>query len=279
LLANKKKSIYTASIVLHKTSFSAIQNLLDSILNSGIIDLLFLIDNSAIDDSFLKISDDRIRYDKSSKNIGFGSAHNVALKKAYEFGSNLHFFINPDITLSPEVIHSLIESMNTNPSIGLMMPTILNSDGSIQYLPKLLPSPLSIVARKIDFIFPFFRNYVYKYELRNLPSVGLFDIPVISGCFSVIRMDAIEQIGYFDERYFLYFEDWDLSRRVSTKYRTVINTSIHVIHDYNSGANKHIKLFYIYILSAFKYFKKWGFIFDTYRRRINKKTLSSFHHA
>jgi GT2 family glycosyltransferase len=256
-----------------------IQNLVNSILNSGKIDFLYLIDNSPIDNSFLLITDDRIIYEISNKNIGFGAAHNLALRKAYTQGSKFHFFINPDITLDPEVISDLIDSMNSDTSIGLMMPTILNSDGSIQYLPKLLPSPFSIIARKINFLFLFFKKYIYKYELRNLPSVGVFDIPIVSGCFSVIRIEAIEQIGVFDERYFLYFEDWDLSRRVLTKFRTVINTSIHVRHDYNSGANKHFKLFYIYVASAFKYFKKWGFFADTERRRINQNTLSSIRNA
>jgi hypothetical protein len=271
--------MYSASIVLYKTTFSSIQNLINSILNSGKIELLYLIDNSAIDEKFLEILDDRIKYEKSNKNIGFGAAHNLAIKKAYELGSELHFIINPDITLNHDTISGLIESMNSDTSIGLMMPTILNSDGSIQYLPKLLPSPLSILARKINFKLPFLKRYVFKYELRNLPSAGLFDIPIVSGCFSVIRREAIQQIGSFDERYFLYFEDWDLSRRVSTKFRTVINTSINVTHDYNSAANKQFKLFYIYITSALKYFKKWGFFLDSYRRRINNKTLSSFYHA
>jgi len=271
--------MHTASIVLHKTSFSSITTLLNVILNSGKIDSLYLIDNWAIDDGFLNIADNRIIYIMSNNNIGFGAAHNLAIKKAYEQGSMLHFIINPDISLIPEVIIELIESMNSNPSIGLMMPNILNSNGTIQYLPKLIPSPFSIVARKINFLLPFFKKYIYKYELRNLPSVGIFDIPIVSGCFSVIRIEAIEQIGYFDERYFLYFEDWDLSRRVSAKFRTVINTSIHVTHDYNSGANRHFKLFYIYVSSAFKYFKKWGFIMDAERRRINKNTLSSLNNA
>ncbi len=250
-----------------------------SILYSGEISTLFLIDNDASEIPPFELNNNRIFYIKNKKNIGFGAAHNFAIEKAHEIDSQLHFLINPDITLKPEAISHLIDSMNLNQSIGLMMPNILNSNGTIQYLPKLLPSPFSIVARKINFLLPLFKKYIYKYELRNLPSVGIFDIPVVSGCFSVIRIEAIEQIGYFDERYFLYFEDWDLSRRVSVKFRTVINTSIHVTHDYNSGANRHFKLFYIYIISAFKYFKKWGFILDAERRRINKNTLSSLHNA
>jgi len=271
--------MYSASIVLYKTTFSTIQNLINSLLDSGKIDVLYLIDNSSVDDAFQSIIDNRIIYINNKINIGFGAAHNLAIKKAYELGSQLHFFINPDITLNHDTISGLIESMNSDTSIGLMMPTILNSDGSIQYLPKLLPSPFSIVARKINFILPFFKKYVYKYELRDLPSIGLFDIPIVSGCFSVISREAIQQIGSFDERYFLYFEDWDLSRRISQRYRTVINTSVDVVHEYNSGANKNPILFFIFISSAIKYFLKWGFLFDKVRKRVNKNAIDLIKNA
>lgn len=271
--------MYTASIVIYNTKFETLRNLIYSILDSGKIDLLYLFDNNPVDDAFLSIRDHRICYIKSKKNIGFGAGHNLAIAKAYELGSQFHFFINPDIYLKSEVISNLIDSMSLNPNIGLMMPSILNSDETIQYLPKLLPTPFSLIVRKLNNKFPFFKNYISRYELRNLPSIGIFDIPVVSGCFSVIRREAFEIIGGFDDRYFLYFEDWDLSRRISTRFRTVINTSVHVVHDYHSGANKHPKLFYFYVSSALKYFKKWGFLFDNERRRINNNALRAFSHA
>ena len=115
--------------------------------------------------------------------------------------------------------------------------------------------------------------------MRKLPSFGLFDIPIVSGCFMVMSRSAIENIGFFDERYFLYFEDWDLSRRISLKYRTVFNSSVSAVHGYHSGANQNPTLFYHFLRSAILYFKKWGFIMDAERRRINKNTLNSLHNA
>ena len=158
--------MYSASIVLYKTTFSSIQNLINSILNSGKIDLLYLIDNRAIDDEFPLMVDRRIIYEKSNQNIGFGSAHNIAIKQAYKKGTSLHFIINPDITFDDGVINDLIESMNLNPDIGLMMPSILNNDGTPQYLPKLIPSPFSLFARKINSILPLFNKYVINYDMR-----------------------------------------------------------------------------------------------------------------
>jgi hypothetical protein len=266
--------MFTASIVLYNTPFSKLNNLLNSILDSGKIGQLYLIDNCPVDSYLFKINDDRIIYIKNSTNIGFGSAHNIALKLAIDNASTLHFIVNPDIHLKSNVIVDLINSMYTNEEIGLMMPNILNKDGSLQHLPKLLPSPFSLLVRKLNYIFPIFTKYIAKYELRNLPENKIVDIPIVSGCFSILRIDSIKEVGLFDERFFLYFEDWDLSRRISQRYRTVINTSVYVVHEYNSGANRNIKLFFIFLNSAIIYFRKWGFLFDSYRTKINKSTLN-----
>ena len=174
-----------------------------SILYSGEISTLFLIDNDSSEIPPIELTNNHICYIKNIKNIGFGAAHNIAIKQAYKQGTSLHFIINPDVTIDAEVIKNLIESMNMHPDIGLMMPSIFNPNGSIQHLPKLLPSPFSIIARKINSVFPVFKKYVNNYEMRNLPNSGLYNVPMVSGCFSVISRVAIENIGLFDEKYFL----------------------------------------------------------------------------
>ena len=271
--------MYTASIVIYKTVLSEIEPLINSILGCGTIAYVYIVDNTASNDIQLNVFDRRVVYIKNNRNIGFGPAHNIAIKQACKKGTSLHFIINPDITVDALAFSDLIASMNSNSDIGLMMPSILNPDGSTQYLPKLLPSPLSILARKLNNVFPIFNSYVKDYEMRMLPSVGLFNIPIVSGCFMVISRSAIEHIGTFDERYFLYFEDWDLSRRIASKYRTAINTSIKVVHNYNSGANRSFKLLFIFISSALKYFIKWGFFIDKERASLNKKALNSIRYV
>lgn len=260
--------------MLYKNTYSSIKELVSAILESGEINFLFLVDNCPIYDLHPYLTDCRILYIKNVKNIGFGAAHNIAIKDALKRDSTYHFIINPDITLNPRSIHDLIESMNMNPDIGLMMPSIFNPNGSVQHLPKLLPSPFSIVARKINSFFPFFQKFVSNYEMRNLPNSGLYNVPIVSGCFSVISRVAIENIGLFDEKYFIYFEDWDLSRRVSSRYRTALNASIFVIHEYNSGANRSLKLLFYFLHSAFTYFNKWGFFNDRDRDFLNSRALS-----
>ena len=74
----------------------------------------------------------------------------------------------------------------------------------------------------------------------------------------------------------MYFEDWDLSRRMHQYYKTVYFPKVSVYHEYESGANKNKKLFMIFIKSGIYYFNKWGWIFDKERIIINKKALNQF---
>jgi GT2 family glycosyltransferase len=80
----------------------------------------------------------------------------------------------------------------------------------------------------------------------------------------------------YDDNYFMYFEDWDLSRRMHKKYKTIYYPLVSVYHGYESGANKSFKLFKIFIQSAITYFNKWGWFFDKDRKQMNKKALSQF---
>jgi GT2 family glycosyltransferase len=80
----------------------------------------------------------------------------------------------------------------------------------------------------------------------------------------------------YDERYFMYFEDWDLSRRVHKNFETLYFPLVNVYHGYESGANKKFNLFIIFIKSAFKYFNKWGWFFDKDRNKVNLLTLDQF---
>ena len=90
------------------------------------------------------------------------------------------------------------------------------------------------------------------------------------------RMEVINKIGFFDEKIFMYLEDADITRRVLKVSRTIYFPKVSVVHGYESGANKSIKFFLIFVNSAITYFNKWGWFFDSERNKINKKTLFQF---
>lgn len=265
-----------ASIVLYNNVISELQITINCFLDNHQDRILFLIDNSSNNLLRESFNDSRIIYIHNDRNIGFGAAHNIAINKSKQLGSKYHFIINPDIYFEGNIVNEMVDYMGKNCSVGMMMPKILNSDGTVQFLPKLLPSPLSILIRKFKKPNSFYKKFINKYELRFVLQDKIYNTPILSGCFILLNLDVIEEIGIFDDNYFMYFEDWDLSRRIHKKYKTLYYPLVSVYHGYESGANKKIKLFKIFIQSAFTYFNKWGWFFDNERVQMNKRTLSQF---
>jgi len=184
--------------------------------------------------------------------------------------------VNPDIYFKGDVIFKMVDYMQSDNSIGMIMPQILNIDGSVQNLPKLLPYPFSILWRKIKKPAKAYRKFINRYELREIPEKQIYNAPVLSGCFTLLNLEAIKKVGMYDNRFFMYFEDWDLSRRVHQYYKTIYFPLVSVYHGYESGANKSGKLFKIFVNSAITYFNKWGWFFDSDRGEINKRALEQF---
>ncbi len=266
----------SGSIVLYKNDRKILLKAINSFLNSSVAKKLYLIDNSPTDElKDIKV-DEKVEYIFNPSNPGFGAAHNIAIQKSLESNLKYHFVVNPDTYFSQDVITPMIVFMENNIEVGMMMPQILNDDGTEQNLPKLLPSPFSILLRKLkkpDFIY---RSFINKYELRNVPNGQIYEAPILSGCFTLLNLEAVKRVGAYDDRFFMYFEDWDLSRRIHQKFKTIYFPKVSVYHGYEAGANKSKKLFRIFLNSALHYFNKWGWFFDSERNKINKKTLDQF---
>ncbi|MCL7754808.1 glycosyltransferase family 2 protein [Polaribacter sp. Z022] len=273
---NINKKILSVSLVMYCNCKDELTTAITCVLKSNLVGKLYLIDNSPTEAlKFLKnIDPERIIYLYQNNNLGFGKAHNIAIKLTIKNRYKYHLVVNPDISFDGDIIRPMIEFMEKDNEIGMMMPQILNLDGSIQNLPKLLPSPKSILWRKIRKPNKAYQNFINKYELRNVPKDLIYNAPVLSGCFTILNIKAIEKVGMYDDNYFMYFEDWDLSRRMHKFYKTIYFPKVSVIHGYESGANKNKRLFKIYINSAITYFNKWNWFFDNERSKINKKTIS-----
>ena len=271
------KLINTLSIVLYNSNLRDIEKAIKSILQTSSEIKLYLIDNSPSDDlKTLEEIDGRVIYIHNPSNPGFGAAHNIALNKAISLNVQYHFIVNPDIYFEGEVISLMIDFMKKDNTIGMMMPQILNLDGSVQNLPKLLPSPISILWRKLKKPKKAYEKFINRYELRNIPEKSIYNAPILSGCFTLLNLEAIKKVGGYDDKFFMYFEDWDLSRRIHQHYKTIYFPLVSVYHGYESGANKNSKLFKIFVNSAITYFNKWGWFLDFERRKINKEALQQF---
>lgn len=263
----------STSIVLYKPDPDIVGKAIQSVLASPLVSKLYLLDNSPYQAGTSIISDSRIEYIFNQKNLGFGRAHNIALAKSIADNYDYHLIMNPDVYFEYKVIDKVFDFMNDNEDVGLLMPKVLYPDGSIQYLCKLLPCPSELILRRF---LPFKklldeRNYVY--ELRFTGYDRIIDVPYLSGCFMFLRTKVLKDVGLFDERFFLYFEDVDLCRRIKSCGRTVYFPHAVIYHHYQKGSYKKLFLLKHHLVSAIKYFRKWGIFSDGDRRQINLAIL------
>jgi len=256
----------TGSIVLYKSNPKYINDIINIFYNTELTVKLYLIDNSPFPDIKTKLNLVQSEYIFTENNLGFGAAHNIVLKNSKKFGK-YHIIINPDIILKTNIFSEIYKYMEINSEIGLMMPKVLYPNGEIQFLPKLLPSPLDLFIRNAPFL-SFLKDKINeKYEMRYLDHNTFFSPKIISGCFSVVRTELLLKHSlYYDDKFFMYFEDFDLSRRFNNVSKLLYNPQIEVIHEYERGAGKSSKLFFIFLKSMIRYFNKWGWFFDKIRK-------------
>jgi len=249
----------TISIVIYNNEIAMLNETIKSILSTSLKLQLFLVDNSETDSIRKLCNDDRIEYIFNCNNLGFGAGHNIAIRKSLGM-SRFHLIMNPDIYFEEGTLEKITLFMEQQPDIGVVMPKILYPDGTIQYLCKLLPTPLDLIFRR--FIPGPFRAILKKrfdrYEFRDRNYEEMMDVPCLSGCFLFARTEIFRHIGLFDERYFMYLEDVDLCKRIGAKFRTVYFPEASVYHHYDKGSYKSWKLLFYHIRSAVKYFSKWG---------------------
>lgn len=253
-----------------------LKDLLSTLLKSELIGNVSVVDNSnqpVNPGSFLLSGVDYIR---NSYNMGFGAAHNLAMKSSIHQGIKYHLVLNPDITIIDDVIEKLYMFMDHNPDVGSVMPKVCYPDGSNQYLAKLLPTPDWLLVRLLHNLLPsrIVNEINQNYELRDLSLDQPVQVPSLSGCFMFLRCDALKKAGLFDERFFLYFEDFDLIRRIQYHYNVVYYPHCSIYHDFKRASRGNLQAFIAHVLSSVKYFNKWGWIKDHQREELNKRVLS-----
>ncbi len=265
------------SIVLFSSCSNTIKKAVDSCLLSKLINKIYLVDNSPTDElKELSKLDYRIEYIFNNANLGYGKAHNIAIKKSIEEDIPYHLVLNPDVYFEESVLEELYNFMEKNKDVGLVMPKVLYPDGKLQYLCKLLPTPFDLFGRRFFSFGPFKKFIKKRNEIFELAFTGydkIMEVPYLSGCFMFIRTEVLKKIGLFDERFFMYLEDTDLSRRIHQVAKTIYYPYVHIYHEYEKGSYKSKKLLKYHIESAIKYFNKWGWFFDPKRDQINQKTL------
>ena len=247
----------SASIVVYNSPEDAFKTVETVLENTKDLDFdLFVIDNNSADKigENLKAKFSQPHYILLDENVGFGRGHNKVLDK---INSKYHFIINPDILINQNTIKNLCEFMDAHPDCAICCPQVLNPDGTVQYLAKRRPTLSALLSRRIH-KGPF-KKIEDRYLAMELDHSKPFEAEFCTGCFSVIRTDVFKKIKGFDETYFLYFEDADITMEAKKHGKAYYTPDATVVHMWHRETAKSFKPFMQQLKSMFIYMKKWGY--------------------
>jgi GT2 family glycosyltransferase len=225
-----------------------------------------VVDNGSTDDTLEVVtafvpripSGMQLRLVRSPENLGYGRAHNLVIAGVTE---RHHVICNPDIIFRENTLKKLGEYLDEHPDVGIVCPAVLNEDLTPQHLNKRLPTVLDLFLRRFlpKVLTPIFRQRLDRYEMKDVGYEREVDVPFVSGAFLFCRAEALRRVGGFDPRYFLYFEDVDLSRSVQRAgFRTVFLPTTSVVHLWARAAHKSPRIALAFIRNGLRYFGKWG---------------------
>jgi GT2 family glycosyltransferase len=199
-----------------------------------------------------------VRLISGQGNVGYGQAHNVAIRQST---CDYHLVLNPDVMLEQDAIHEAINFMETHKDVGLLAPSVMERDGTPQYLCKRYPSVLDLFLRGFapSVLKRVFRRRLDYYEIRDL--IGrkpLFDVPIVGGAFIFGRCALLNELRGFSKDFFMYFEDFDLSLMAGRISRTAYVPDVKITHVGGNAAKKGLKHIVMFVRSALTFFGRHG---------------------
>ena len=200
---------------------------------------------------------------KSSSNLGFGRANNLAFEvlSKKEPSADYILVLNPDAFLSLNSLNQALEKMSNRPEIGVLLPRFKSESGQDLYLAKRYPTLWVLFLRGCApaGMKKLFRASIDAYDLKDKPSdQAHLETVVGSGACFLMRKNIWVSLGGFDPRFFLYFEDYDLTYRAKKITQVVYEPSIEVVHLGGHTAKKGSAHIQYFIKSARQFFGKHG---------------------
>lgn len=192
-------------------------------------------------------------------NLGFGRGHNLGLQRLQ--AGDFHLVLNPDVVMAQDALEQAVVYMDLHPNVGMITPRAVYGDGRRQYLCKRYPTVLDLALRgfaphrlRARFAARLARHE-YRGETEEEPLQG---IAIASGCFMFFRRWVLDDVGGFDSRYFLYFEDFDLALRAARVADIAYVPAVSVVHHTRSAARKGLRHVRLFARSAWIFFGTHG---------------------
>lgn len=215
---------------------------------------LIVVDNNSIDNSVDTVLSffPNAQIIKNRHNLGFAKACNIGAKNA---NSDILLFYNPDLEVDTDSLGNIIDFMNNTENVGAVSGRMRFPDDSFQATCRKFPDMTNIFLSRGSALSKIIRTNK-SYTLPDFENITVVD--AVAGTFMAVRKERFKQVGMFDERFFMYMEDTDLSYRLNQhgykNYYLPQAGGVHLWGKGSSGGNT-IRSYYHH-LSVWKYFLK-----------------------
>ena len=262
-----------ASIVTYRTDRDELRSCIDALHAAGVTDVA-VVDNSPDDTLRTFCTELNTDYCRPGRNLGYGAAHNIELRRSLSKADvDYHLVINSDVHFPPDVIGRIVNHMDSNADIGQLIPRTVYPDGREQEVVRMLPTPLDLIFRRfLPDRMTAKRNRRYLLAFRD--HTKEINVPYHQGSFMFLRTEALRLVGLFDERFFMYPEDIDLTRRIHRHFRTVFWPGATIVHAHRAASYRSLRMLRIHMVNMIRYFNKWGWFFDAERRAFNRRLMT-----
>lgn len=207
-------------------------------LRSEVIRDVVVVDNDSGDDveTLLRTADPDARFLQTGANLGFGGGAN---RGAATLTNELLLICNPDLVVEPGTVKALVEAMDRDPGLGIVGPMLANPDGSMYPSARTFPDLADAVGHAFLGVIAPANPWSRRYKMLDWDHAGFTHVDWVSGACFLIRRSLWEQLGGFDESYFMYLEDVDLCWRAGRGgWRVGYEPSGRVVHEQGASTDQ-----------------------------------------
>jgi GT2 family glycosyltransferase len=248
-------------IIVNYKSTNYLKRCLGSVYQSlnGTKTNVYVFDNGSGDHvDQIKASFPQVNLLKHNRNLGFSRAVNIVSQKS---SSAYIVFLNPDTLVTNGVFKSVKIFMDANPDVAIIGPKILDPDGCVQGSARAFPTFRSVLAGRRSLIvklFPNSRIACASILSNNSDGKTPMEVDWVSGACMFVRREALDEVGLFDERFFLYWEDIDLCKRMAAGGWKVIYYPLAAVEHAVGGSSERnlVRSVFEFHKSAYIYFMK-----------------------
>lgn len=254
-------------VILNYKSNNMVKECLAGIKSIG-VDLkyeIIVVDNASGDgvEKILQKNFPEVKFIASPENVGFAAGNNIGIRAAI---GRYILIMNPDIAVFSGSLEALVRYMDENSRVGIAGPKLLNPDRSVQFSVYRFPKRVTPVYRRTPLgSTAGGQRELQRYLMKDWDHEEAREVDWLLGACLIVRREAMREVGLFDERYFLYFEDTDWCRRfweVGWKVAYVPSSTMVHFHRRESAesplfASLFKKTTQAHILSSIKYFLKY----------------------